>query len=83
MLQWSSESTRNRWVSDTVDAEGNHTQYENDAFEQLVAVREDNCAATYTNTYAYDLGGNLTSVTDDACIATLVHESRPGDKGFV
>lgn len=49
------------------DPEGHRTEYEYDAFEQLVQVREYNVNnASYTTRYGYDLQGNLTQVTDHA-----------------
>jgi len=77
---WSSQSVSDGWEVETTNPEDNDTTYENNAFGQLIEVEEHNGAATYTTDYAYDLSGNLTSVTDDDSNTTSMTYDRLGQK---
>ena len=65
---WESVTAYDGWTVSRYDANGHRTDHTMDAFGNLVQVVEHNDTGsgpvTYTTSYAYDLTGNLTGVTD-------------------
>jgi RHS repeat-associated protein len=52
------------WKTTVTDPNGKVKRYYKDAFGHLVKVDEVNGASTYVTTYAWNLNGNLTKITD-------------------
>ncbi len=53
-----------QWISTITDPRGVSHEFERDAFDRLVGVVEHNGSSIYTTSYAYNLRGDLTSLTD-------------------
>ncbi|MDD5005589.1 MAG: SpvB/TcaC N-terminal domain-containing protein [Candidatus Omnitrophica bacterium] len=68
------------WTVTATD-ESNHTKtHYYDALQRLIRVDEHNNGETYTTTYAYDISGNLTSVTDSQNNTTTIAYDSLGRK---
>ncbi|MBN1890597.1 MAG: DUF11 domain-containing protein [Thermoflexales bacterium] len=76
-------TTRSTYVGRTTivtDANGHRKDSVADAFDRLVAVREYSGTEVYTTSYAYNILGNLTGVTDTLGNTTVITYDTLGRK---